>query len=61
MKALRTVLSFLSFKRLTYAYLMKTFITHNKYLTFQFLEKWSMILDPISARSSAQILSLNPA
>ena len=30
---------------------------HNKYFTFQFLED----NDPISARSTAQILSLNPA
>ena len=32
-------------------------MTHNKYLTFLFLEE----NDPTSAKSAAQILSLNPA
>ena len=54
-KALRTVLPFLSFKGLTLAYLVKTSITHNKYLTFRFIE----FNDPISAKSVDQILSLN--
>ena len=36
---------------------MKTFIAHNKYLMAQFLED----NDPISAKSAAQILSLNLA
>ena len=44
---------FLSFKGSTDAYLVKTSITHNKYLTFLFLED----SDSISAKSSAQILS----
>ena len=34
---------------------MKTTVTHNKYLTPQFLED----NDPISAKSAAQTLSLN--
>ena len=33
-KRLRTVLPFLPFKGLTHAYLVKTSMTHNKYLTF---------------------------
>ena len=42
-------------KDLTYAYLVKTSMTHNKYLTFLFLEaNYS-----VSAKSAAQILSLN--
>ena len=53
--ALRTVLPFLSFKGLTYAYLVKTPMTHNKYLTLLFFEN----NDSISAKSAAQILSLN--
>ena len=36
---------------------MKTSMTHNKYLTFLFLKD----NDPISAKSVAQILSLNLA
>ena len=48
---LRTVLPFLSFKGLTQTYLVKTSMTHNKYLTPQFLE----VNDPISAKSAAQI------
>ena len=54
-KPLTTVLPFLSFKGLTHAYLVKTSMTHNKYLTFLFLED----NDFISAKSAAQILSLN--
>ena len=52
-KALRTVLLFLSFKGLTYAYLLKPSMTHSKYLTFLFFED----NDLISAKSAAQILS----
>ena len=48
-----TVLAFLLFKSLTQAYLVKTSITHNKYLTPRFLED----NDPTSAKSAAQILS----
>ena len=50
----RTALAFLSFKGLPQVYLVKTSITHNKYLTPQFLED----NDPISYKSAAQILSL---
>ena len=58
MKALRTVLPFLSFKVLTHAYLVETSMTHNKcYLTFFFFEDNY----PISAKSAAQILPLNLA
>ena len=57
MKALRTVLAYLSFKGLTHAYLLKTSMAHNKYLTFLFFED----NDSISAKSAAQILSLNLA
>ena len=56
-KAGRTVLPFASLKGLTHAYLMKTFMTHKKYLTFLFLED----NDLISAKSAAQILSFNLA
>ena len=52
-KALRTVLPFLSFKRLTHGYLVKTSMTHNEYSIFLFLEE----NDPISDKSAAQILS----
>ena len=52
-----TAPAFLSFKGLTQAYLVKTSITHNKYLTPRFLED----KDPLSAQSAVQILSLNPA
>ena len=38
MKTLRTVLTFLYLKGLTYAYLVKIPMTHNEYLTFLFLE-----------------------
>ena len=37
-KPLKTVLVLLSLKSLTQAYLMKTSMTHNKYLTSRFLE-----------------------
>ena len=57
MKALRFVLPFLSFNGLTQTCFVKTFLTHNKHLTFQFLEDNV----PISAKSSEQILSLNLA
>ena len=57
MKPWTTVLDFLSFKGLTQAYLVKTSITHVKYLTTRFLED----NDTISAKSIAQILSLNLA
>ena len=40
---------------LTHAYSVKASMTHNEYLTAQFLED----NDPISAKSGAQILSLN--
>ena len=56
-KAFGTVLPFLSFKDLTHAYLVKTSMTNNKYLTFLFFED----NDPISTTSVAQILSLNLA
>ena len=52
---MKTGFSFLSFKRLTQAYLVKTSIAHNEYLTPQFLEE----KNPISAEPAAQILSLN--
>ena len=57
MKAFRTVLPFLSFKCLTDAHLGRKSMTHNAYLTFLFLED----NDSISAKSAAQILSLNLA
>ena len=56
-KAFRTILAFLSFKGLTHAYVMKTSMTHNKFLTFLFFEG----NDSISAKSACQILSLNLA
>ena len=56
-KPWRTVLALLSFKALTQAYLVTTSITHNKYLTPPFSEDD----DPISAKSTVQILSLNLA
>ena len=49
--------NFLSFKGLTHAYLVKTSVTHDKYLTFFFFED----NHSISAKSAAQILSLNLA
>ena len=48
---------FLSFKGLSHPYLVKTSITYSKYLTFRFLRD----NDPISAKCSVQILSLNLA
>ena len=54
-KALRTVLPFLSFKGLTHAYLVKTSMAHNKYLTFFFLED----NDSDSVKYAAQMFSLN--
>ena len=48
---------FLYFKGFTYAYLVKTSMTHNKYLTLLFLEN----NDPISGKSAAQIFSLHLA
>ena len=56
-KALRTVLPFLSSNDLTHAYLAKTYMTLNTYLTFLFFED----NDPNSAKSAAQILSYNLA
>ena len=56
-KALRTVLTLLSYNGLTHAYIVKTSMTHNKYLIFLFLEG----NHPISVKSPAQILSLNLA
>ena len=56
-KAFRTVSPFFIFQLLTHAYLVKTSMTHNKYLTFLFLEE----NDYISVKSGAQILSLNLA
>ena len=55
MKAFRTVLPFLSFKSFTIAYLVKTYITHNKCLTLLLFED----NDPFLAKSSAQILPSN--
>ena len=57
MRAFRTVLPFLTFKGLTNAYLVKTSMTQNRYITFLFFED----NDPVSAKAGAQILSLNPA
>ena len=56
-KAVKTVLPFLSFEVLIHSYLVKTSMTHNKYLRFLILED----NDPSSAKSAAQILSLNLA
>ena len=42
---------------LTHAYLAKTSLTHNKYLTLWFLEDNG----PILAKTAAQVLSLNLA
>ena len=53
-KPWRTVLDFLSFKGFIQSYLVKTFITHNKYLALLLKEDNY----PISAKSAAQILSL---
>ena len=57
MKALRFVLPFSCFNGLTQTCFVKTFLTHNKHLTFWFLEDNV----PISAKSAEQILSLNLA
>ena len=57
MKTLKTVLPFLYFEGLTREYLEKASMTHNKYLTFLFLED----NDPISGKFAAHILSLNLA
>ena len=54
-KAFKILLPFLPFKGLTYAYIVKISMGHNEYLTFLFFED----NDPISAKSAAQILSLN--
>ena len=51
MKALRTVLPFLSFKGLIHAYLVKTSMTY-EYLTVLFFEG----SDPISAKSASQTI-----
>ena len=56
-KALRTVSPFLPFEGLTHAYLMKTCITHNRYLIFFSFED----SDSISAKSAAHMLYLNLA
>ena len=53
--ALRTVSPFLSFKGLTHAKLVQKSITPNKCLTLLFFED----NDILSAKSAAQILSLN--
>ena len=50
-KLLRNVLAFLSIKDLTQAYLVKTSITHNNYVTSQFLEENG----PVSAKSKVEI------
>ena len=57
MKPWRTDSVFLFFKGIAHAYLVKTSMTHNKYLRPQLKED----NDPISAKSAAQILSLNLA
>ena len=54
-KPRKTISSFLSFKGLTQTYLVKTSITHNKYLTARFFDNNK----PISAKSAAQVLSLS--
>ena len=54
-KPQRTVLFGFFFNCLTQVYLVKTTVSHNKYLTLQFLEDD----DHISGKSTAQILSLN--
>ena len=56
-KTLKTALTFLSFKGLTKTYLVKTSITHKKYLITRFIEENY----PILAKSAAKILSLNLA
>ena len=53
-KLWKSVIVFLSFKELTREYLMKTSITHNKYLAPRFIED----IDPTLAIFAAQILSL---
>ena len=54
-KAFKTVLLFSSFKGLSHACLVKTSMTHIKYLTSLFFEDNDFIL----AKSAAQKLSLN--
>ena len=49
-KTIKNCFNFLFVKRLTLACLVKTSITHNKYLTCQFLED----NNPISAKSATQ-------
>ena len=56
-KAFKTVLPYSSIKGLAHSYLVKTSMTHNKYLTFLFFQD----NDPISAESAIQILSVNLA
>ena len=56
-KLIKNCLSFLSFKDLTHAYLVKTSKTYNKYLTYLLLEDNNLI----STKSAAQILSLSLA
>ena len=48
---------FYLFCLLTHGYLVKTSIAHNRYLTFLFFE----VNGSISAKSAAQIMSLNLA
>ena len=54
-KAVKTVSPFSYLKALTHVYLTKTFMAHNKYLIFLIFED----NDSISAKSAAEILSLN--
>ena len=54
---MKNYFSFLSFKGLTHAYLVKTSITHKKYLTFRLKEDNVLI----SVKSAAQILPSNLA
>ena len=56
-KIFSIVLPFLPVKGLFHAYLVKTSITHNQYLTFLFFED----NDAISAKSTAKILFSNVA
>ena len=56
-KIFSIVLPFLPVKGLFHAYLVKTSITHNQYLTFLFFED----NDAISAKSAAKILFSNVA
>ena len=54
-KSIKTCFAIFVFKDLTRAYLVKTFMTHNHYLTILFFEDNY----PISSKSAVQILSLN--